>query len=107
MHDLYKLKEMLVRELESFGKKGELTKTSLTAIDTLAHATKNLVKVIEACEQDGYSNAMSRSYGYDNSYAHEVYSRAEDSVKERLHRLMNSTSDGRTKEEIRKMIDNM
>ena len=51
MHDLYKLKDMLVEELKEFGKKGELSTGSLDTIDTLAHATKNLEKVIE-CEED-------------------------------------------------------
>ena len=69
MHALYDLKEKLMEELEGIAKKGELTKSSLETIDTLAHAIKNLCKVIESCEEDEeYSHRMSRrSYrSYDD-----------------------------------------
>ena len=62
MHKLYNLKDKLVKELEGYDGK-ELSSGSLDVIDKLAHAAKNLGKVIECCEDDGYSNAY-----YDNSY---------------------------------------
>lgn len=72
MHDLYRLKENLVKELEELGKQ-DLSKSSLDTVDKLAHAAKNVAKVIECCEEDEYSNAMgySRRGGYSrrNSYA--------------------------------------
>lgn len=55
MHEIMKLKEMLMKELEEFGSKGELTAGSLETIDKLAHAVKNLCKVIEAYEDEEYS----------------------------------------------------
>lgn len=67
MHDLYKLKETLVKELEEYGKSGDLSKSALEDIDKLAHAAKNVAKVIEACEEEEYSNAMGGSYR-DRSY---------------------------------------
>ncbi len=60
MHALYELKKQLMEELEGFAKKGEINASSLAMIDTLAHATKNLCKVIEASEEEEYSNRMSR-----------------------------------------------
>ena len=57
MHDLYRLKENLVKELEELGKQ-DLSKSSLETVDKLAHAAKNVAKVIEACEEEEYSNAM-------------------------------------------------
>ena len=72
MHDLYRLKENLVKELEELGKQ-DLSKSSLDTVDKLAHAAKNVAKVIECCEEDEYSNAMgySRRGGYSRrmSYA--------------------------------------
>lgn len=68
MHDLYSLKEKIVKELEEYGQK-ELSSNSLEKIDKLAHAAKNIAKVIEFCEEDEYSNAMSRrSYRSGRSY---------------------------------------
>ena len=76
MHDLYNLKEMLVKELEEFGHKGDLTKPSLDIVDKVAHATKNVIKVIEYCEQDKVSKAVSVT---DTS--------VEERVREELRRM--------------------
>ena len=61
MHAIYELKEMLCNELEEVGKKGELTAGSLDTVDKLAHAIKNINKIIESYEEEGYS-------GRDGSY---------------------------------------
>lgn len=52
MDKLYELKEKLCKELEQFGSK-ELSAGSLDVIDKLAHAIKNIDKVIEAKESEG------------------------------------------------------
>ena len=48
MHELY---EKLCMELEEYGQK-DLTMETLKTIDTLAHAAKNVLKVME-CEEGG------------------------------------------------------
>lgn len=63
MQALYDLKEMLCKELEEYGKKGELSAGTLEIVDKLAHATKNLDKIIEAYEEEEYSN-YGGSYNY-------------------------------------------
>ena len=66
MHKLYDLKEMLVEELEHQAEK-ELTRESLDVIDTLAHAGKNVCRLIEDCEkEEGGSYAMPDG-SYDGS----------------------------------------
>jgi hypothetical protein len=55
MHEIYELKEMLCKELEEYGKKGEMTAGSLDVVDKLAHTIKNLDKIIETYEEEGYS----------------------------------------------------
>lgn len=107
MHDLINLKEMLIKELEALGKSGNLSKTSLDTIDKLAHATKNLAKVIECCEQDSYSNVRDRysregAYDMGNSYG---YSRSNDNLKGQLYKMMEMSSDERTRDELRRFID--
>ena len=67
MHDLYKLKEDLVKELGELGKQG-VTKSSLESIDKLAHAAKNVAKVIESCEEEQYSGAMGGGYSRRGGY---------------------------------------
>ena len=55
MHEIIKLKEMLCKELEEYGSKGELTSGTLEVVDKLAHAVKNLDKIIESYEDEEYS----------------------------------------------------
>lgn len=59
MHEIYELKEQLMKELEEYGRKGELSTGSLEVVDKLAHTVKNLCKIIEEAEmeEDGYSMA--------------------------------------------------
>ena len=61
MREIYELYEKVLDELCEQGQK-ELTKDSLQLIDTLAHAGKNLAKIIE-CEEGG-GNSYSYHY-YD------------------------------------------
>ena len=62
MHGIYELKEMLCKELEEYGAKGELTAGSLEIVDKLAHAIKNLDKIIEASETEGDYSERGGSY---------------------------------------------
>lgn len=62
MHDIYNLKEMLMDELSEYGRKGELNAKTLETVDTLAHATKNLCKIIESAEDEEYSERGRSSY---------------------------------------------
>lgn len=61
MHEIYELKDMLMQELEEYGRKGELKDVgSLEIVDRLAHAIKNICKIIESSEEEEYS--MEGSY---------------------------------------------
>lgn len=66
MHKLKELKEMLCRELETYGNKNELTAGSLEVVDKLAHAIKNIDKILEAYEEEG-----GQSYEGGRSYRNE------------------------------------
>lgn len=77
MHKLYELKEMLCEELKEYGDK-KLDAGSLEVIDKLAHAIKNLDKIIEAYDEQEYSMAGGSYEGggsnagggsYEGSYA--------------------------------------
>lgn len=65
MHELEKLKEMLCKELESFGSRGELSAGSLDTIDKLSHAIKNLDKILKADEGEYSSRGGSYRGSYD------------------------------------------
>lgn len=113
MHALYDLKSQLIEELEGIAKKGEVNSSNLEVIDKLAYATKNLCKVIEACEDEEYSNRMSRrSYAdgmggnsgrrsYDNGGS---YRRGRDSMG-RFTSRGRSWSEGPDEETMQKLED--
>lgn len=63
MHKLEQLKDMLCKELEEYGDRDNLDVGGLEVVDKLAHAIKNIDKIIEA-DEEKYSG-RGRSYGYD------------------------------------------
>ena len=110
MHALYELKDMLMSELEEYGKKDELSAGSLEIVDKLCHAIKNLDKIIWCCEEDGYSN-KSMSYRSDGrSYARNRDSRGRytsrsgysrtGNLAERVRGMMVDAPDDRTRQEM-------
>ena len=130
MHGIYELKEMLCKELEEYGTKGELSTGSLDIVDKLAHTVKNLDKIIECYEEDEGSYAYDDGMGYERGrsmrrggsyargrgrnarrdsrgrYSNEGYSRAGDIV-EQLRDLMSDAPDERTRQEIQKLVTKM
>ena len=124
MHELYELKEMLCKELEEIGGKGELSAGNLATVDTLAHALKNLDKIIETKEDEGYSGRYMDGYGghvyargrtnvrrdsmgrYSGNYARD-YSRAAGDMADRMRELANDAPDEETRKEIERMASKM
>ena len=135
MHELYELKEMLCKELEEIGGKGELTAGSLETVDTLAHALKNVNKIIEDKEEEGeYSgryydgssyargrtNARRDSMGrysrdgrggysrnYSRNYSRDGYSMAAGDMADSMRSLAAEAPDETTRREIERMADKM
>lgn len=69
MHKLYDLKEMLCKELEEYGS-NELNVGDLEIVDKLAHAIKNIDKIIMADKYSGYYDGYNDDYGanYRDNY---------------------------------------
>ena len=69
MHGIYQLQDKLCEQLEEYGQ-GELTTATLEVIDKLAHATKNVDKIIENYEeeQEEYSGDYYGGMGGRRSY---------------------------------------
>lgn len=73
MDAIYELKDMLCEELEEYGKKDKLDVGTLEIVDKLAHTIKNLDKIIESYEEDGYSG--DGYYDYDGTLEGGKYAR--------------------------------
>lgn len=104
MHDLYNLKDMLVCALEDYGKRDTLTQNSLEMIDTLAHAAKNIGKVIEMCESEEKEEYSFRR-GRDKMGRYT--SRDGSEMARRLREIMGDASDESVRREIQRLADKM
>ncbi len=117
MHEIYELKEKLLRELSEYARK-DLSAGSLETIDKLAHAIKNLCRIIESSEEyseDGMSSYRRGSYyrdGGGSSYRRSRDSRgryssnyyeAMDDMTEKLDELMKDAPDEKIKSEIQRL----
>ena len=124
MHELYQLKEMLCKELKEYGDKGELTAGTLDVVDKLAHAAKNLDKIIEVYEDEGnsgyypyaYDDGMNRGgRPYNGSYRGRSYARRRDSMgrysrdglADKMRELMEDAPDDRTRQEIKRLVEKL
>lgn len=124
MHELYNLKEMLCRELADYGKDGGLSLSSLGTIDTLAHACKNVCKIIESKEDESYSRRggsyrdgrySNDGYYYDDNRSYRrgrdrmgrFTSRDASEMSRRLREMMEEAPDESVKREIERLADRM
>lgn len=108
MHKLYELKDMLCKELEGYAGK-KLSAGSLDEIDKLAHAAKNIGKVIKAYEEEDYSGRhypMTDGRIYDYSRKRDSmgrYSRDDRLIAE-LRDLHRAANDEMTRKQIESII---
>lgn len=126
MHELYELKEMLCKELEEYGRKGEMTTGSLEVVDKLAHTIKNIGKIIEMydegdegsyayayADRDGNRGTNYRGGSYARDRGRNArrdsmgrYSRASEEVVEQLRDLMEDVPE-EMKHEVKRLITKM
>lgn len=127
MRELYDLKQRLCKELEDYGRKGDVNMASLDIIDKLAHSIKNIDKVIEAYE-GGHDGGNSYGMGNNNypypyaggqgSYARRDslgrysnngmygYSRTGDMMT-KMQEMIDDAPDERTRMELQRIMDKM
>lgn len=116
MHKLYELKETLVKELERYADNQTLDLQTLDVIDKLAHAGKNVCKIIEACEEEQYGEAMgggsyrsmphfrmAGSYANDGSYGSYARGRGAGARRDSMGRY---SSAGDFRAELQDMMNN-
>ena len=123
MHKIYKVKDMLCDELEQYGSRDKIDAPSLEVIDKLAHAIKNIDKIIEKYEEqeNGSSYARGNSYRYDDmsyargnqggrSNARGRYSRdgySNGDMRMELQELMNEAPNEQFRQKIQRMMADM
>ena len=127
MENLYKMKELLERELDGYCKRGELSAGSLDVIHKITDTIKNIDKIMMLEGGGEYSRGGGRPILYDNwdSYAgpragtHYVagyyrrddgdgYTRDDgrDAMRRRIHEMMDGASE-KDREALRRCLDAM
>ena len=112
MKELYELKEKLVDELKDYGKR-EISSGSLEMIDKLAHAAKNVCKIIDESDEgnSGYYSRTGRIYdgrSFRNSYRRDDMGRySRDGLADKLRELMDEAPDEKSRMEIQRLVDKM
>lgn len=102
MKQLHDLKDRLCEELAAFSER-DLNASNLEKIDTLAHATKNLGKIIEMKEEE-YSGEMSSRGSYDGSYGDSSYrGRGRNAKRDSMGRYARDGYSRDTAAELREM----
>lgn len=119
MHELYELKEKLMKELKEYGGGGDLSAGSLEIVDKLTHTIKNLCKIIDEYDDEGYSSRYypmyGGSYNEGGSYRRGSYAQRRDSMgrysrdglADKLRGLMDEAPDDRTRMEIQRLVEKM
>lgn len=130
MHAMYELKDMLCKELDEYGEKGELTAGSLEIVDKLAHTIKNLETIIameegssgryddsgrydESGRRSSYARGRGRyarrdsmgRYASRGSYNNGSYNSYDDGMVDDLRELMDGVTDERKRQEFQKFIN--
>lgn len=130
MDKLYELREKLCEELKQYSKK-DISAGTLDIIDKLAHAVKNIDKIIENNESGGYSNdymgpnMVRRGVPRDGRYNGDInvarsYKRGRDAMGRyvsrengysydgnmvsELHELMEETTNDQIKQKLKRLI---
>jgi len=67
MHKLYDVKEKLIREMEEYANKSNLSKDDVMSIKYLSSSIDHICNILEKADEEEYSNAMGNSY--EMSYA--------------------------------------
>ena len=102
MKELHELREKLCNELKSYGNK-DMTAGSLDVIDKLAHAVKNIDKIIHGDTMEYSTRHYARGYYPDSNY-HDRYSYHGNMVHE-LKELMDDTHNEEIRQDIKRLIN--
>lgn len=122
MQEIMELKEMLMDELSKFGSKGDLSAGDLEVVDKLAHAIKNLCKIVDEDKghsrrsyyEDGgasYRRGMSGRRDSRGRYARDgggsMYYRNADEFIEQMEELMDAAPNEQIKQQMRQMMQGL
>lgn len=103
MDKIYDLRDMLCKELEAYGARDDLNAGTLDIVDKLAHAIKNIDKIIASDEgmMDGYSSRSPYDSINDWAYADgRSYNGRGSSYRGRSSRYSGRSSYARTRDRM-------
>ena len=107
MNELYDLKEALIDELSKYSR-SRIDKRNLCDIDMLAHATKNVCKIIDSMGESDGEYYSRRGYNSPHRYSRRQnsYHDHNDMIDE-LKELMYEAPDETSRQEFQKLISKL
>lgn len=75
MHELYELKEKLIKELEDYAQNGKFSKEDVESIKYMASAVDHLCNIMEGAEGYSQRGGYSRNYSYERGGSMRSYAR--------------------------------
>ena len=91
MKEIMELKDMLLDELAHFGAKGDLTMSDLEVVDMLAHAAKNLCKILD-CGSSYHLKTTKRKPHYSDDFTEQMQAlmteAPSDEIRQRMAEMM-------------------
>ena len=75
MHELYELKEKLIKELEDYAQNGKFSKEDVESIKYMASAVDHLCNIMEGADEYSNRGGYSRNYSYERGDNMRSYAR--------------------------------
>lgn len=75
MHELYELKEKLIKELEDYAQNGKFSKEDVESIKYMASAVDHLCNIMEGENEYSQRGGYSRNYSYERGGNMRSYAR--------------------------------
>lgn len=109
MEELYDLKEELISQLCMYSTGRRLDRKSVCDIDMLAHATKNLCKIIKDLEESGtgYSRAPHGRMTFKRDHMGRYSTHSPAQMVEELTELMNEAPDEASRQDFQRLINRL
>lgn len=112
MHELYELKEKLIKELEDYAQNGKFSKEDVESVKYMASAVDHLCNIMEDADEYSQRGGYSRNYPYfqtpnmrgGNSYAR---GRGRNARRDSMGRYSNAEGVDELVETVRNMMQDL
>lgn len=109
MHELYELKEKLLKELEDYSQNGKFSKEDVESIKYMASAVDHLCNILESADEYSHRDGYSRNYSYERGGNMRSYARGRgrNARKDAMGRYSNAEGVDEMIDTVRNMMQDL